>query len=163
MPTASVSRIIAAPQERVWALLADIANAGRWNKAWGHIEFLSEHREGIGTTFRAHTNEGPAFDFQVTRWLPPKFIAFAPVRSQDDPPYLITLESQAFRLSPVDEGHTRVELVASASARGVRGFLLGLVLWRGYQKGGLHKALDSLQTLCEPERAEPEPLSRSDG
>ncbi len=150
MPTASVSRVIAAPQDQVWAALADIASAGRWNTAWTRIEFLSEQRQGAGTTFRAHTADGHAFDFRITGWAPSEYIAFAPVHGEDTERYILTLESHAFLLRPAGESHTRVELIASASAHGLRGHLIGLLLWPGHQKHGLNAALDALQALIQP-------------
>ncbi|HEU4760459.1 MAG TPA: SRPBCC family protein [Dehalococcoidia bacterium] len=150
MPTASAFRIIAAPRERVWAALADITGAGRWNSHWRRIEITSPQQEGPGTTFRAHTDQGDTFDFQVTRWQAPDCIAFAPVRD-DDERYELTLDSHTFFLYPAGEEHTRVELVAAATARGIRGRLVGLFLWPAHQKPGLAAALDALQALFEPE------------
>ncbi len=150
MPTTSVSRVIAAPQQEVWAALADIANAGRWNSAWTRIEFLSIQQEGIGTSFRAHIDDGHAFDFEITQWTSPEYISFAPIRQDDSERYAINLESHAFRLRPADDHHTHVEVIASASTRGIRGRLISLFLWRGYQRHGLYSALDALQTIFEP-------------
>ena len=158
MPTTSVSRIVAAPQEEVWAALADIANAGRWNTAWPRIEITSSQSQGAGTTFRAHTADGHAFDFQITDWAPPEYIAFAPVHGEDTERYILTLESHAFLLRPAGDDRTHVELIASASAHGIRGRLIGLFLWSGHQKHGLNTALDGLQALFEPpERDDSEP------
>lgn len=157
MPTMSVSRTIAAPQHQVWAALADIANAGRWNTAWRRIEITSSQSQGAGTTFRAHSEQGTPFDFEVTHWVPPEYIAFAPVRREDEERYAITLESHAFLLRPTGDDRTHVELTASATSHGLRGWLIGLFLWPGHQKHGLNTALDSLQALFEPpDRDEPQ-------
>src|SRR3990170_6051101 len=102
MPTASVSRTIAAAQERIWDVLADVAHAGRWNTAWPRIEITSSQSQGAGTTFRAHTTDGHAFDFQVTHWSPPEYIAFAPIREEPER-YAITLDSHAFLLRPAGD------------------------------------------------------------
>ncbi len=164
MPTASAFRLIAAPQERVWAALADIQNAGRWNAHWTRMEITSPQTEGEGTTFRAHTDQGQAFDFRVVRWEPPNCIAFAPIRDESER-YELALDSHTFFLYPASEDHTRVELVAAATARGIRGRLTGLLLWPGYQKRGLNTALDALQGLLEgaPEdEAEPETQAATD-
>ena len=166
MPTTSVSRIIGAPQEEVWAALADIANAGRWNRSWSRIEITSSQRNGAGATFRAHTDDGHAFDFEITHWAPPDYIAFAPVRRADSEHYAVTLESQAFLLRRAGDQQTRVEIIASASAHGIRGLLIGLLLWPGHQKHGLNNALDALQAVFEPpeedSEAEAEPTSTID-
>ena len=164
MPTTSVSRIIAAPQEEVWAALADIAKAGRWNTAWVRIEITSPQQHGAGTTFRAHTADGHSFDFEVTHWAPPSYIAFAPIRRESER-YEITMQSHAFLLRPIDDSHTQVELIASATCRGIRGRLVGLFLWPGHQKQGLNAALDALQALfepLEPGASEAEPSSTTD-
>src|SRR3990172_1904532 len=116
MPTTSVSRIITAPQQEVWATLADIQNAGRWNTAWSHIEITSQERQSAGATFRAPTDDGHPLAFALSHWAPPEYIAFAPIRREDSERYAITLESQAFRLRPSGDNGTRVELIASASS-----------------------------------------------
>jgi len=157
MPTTSVSRIIAAPQQEVWAALADIANAGRWNRSWSRIEITSRQRNGAGATFRAHTDDGHAFDFEITHWVPPEYIAFAPIR-HDSERYTVTLESHAFLLRPAGDQQTRVEIIASASTHGIRGRLIGLLLWPSHQKHGLNNALDAIQAVFEaPEKETTEP------
>src|SRR3972149_506571 len=60
MPPTYESRTIAAPVAQVWAALADLEAAARWNHAWRRVEYLSDQREGEGTAFRAHTEDGPA-------------------------------------------------------------------------------------------------------
>lgn len=150
MPTVSESRTIAASPEEIWAALADIENAGRWNSAWRRIEITSSQREGAGTTFRAHTEDGSAFEFRITHWVPGEYIAFAPVVQEGSQRYLIRLDSQAFLLRPLAEDQTHVELIAAASSHGLRGWLLARFFWPGYQKHGLRRALDALQALFEP-------------
>ena len=159
MPTTSESRIINAPQDQLWATLADVKNAFRWNGAWERIELLSAQREGPGTSFRAHTEDGASFDFEITHWAPPDYIAFAPTGQQEDEPYLIALESQAFLLRAAGEQRTQVVLYASARSRGIRGWFFSRLFWPGFQKAGLRRALDAIQALFEPaadeENAEP--------
>ena len=149
MPTVSVSRAIAASPQEVWAALADIEHAGRWNAAWTRIEFTSPQHAGAGTSFRAMTADSDAFEFEVTHWAPPEYIAFAPIRGEDEDTYAVTLESHSFLLRPSSDNATRVELIATASARGLRGRVVGLFLWSGHQKHGLNAALDALQALFE--------------
>src|SRR3990172_6883275 len=100
MPSVSVSPAFAAPPPQVWALISDVQNARRWNSAWAFIEFLSSQRHGIGVTFRARTEDGDAFDFEITEWQPGEHIAFAPVRAGDWQPYPLALESHSFHLPP---------------------------------------------------------------
>ncbi len=153
MPSTSVSRVINASRDEVWAVLSDIANARRWNSAWSGIEFASNQTHGPETRFRAHTSEGDTFEFVVSAWIAPEYIEFSPVRDATER-YGITLESHAFRLEPQGEATTLVQLVARASTHGVRGFFVGLLFWRGYQKHGLNSALDTLNSVFEPEQAD---------
>ena len=149
MPSTSASRMIAVPREQVWAVLSDIANARRWNAAWASIEFVSGQSHGLDTRFRARTAEGDFYEFLVSAWVAPEFIEFTPVRDEAER-YGIALESQAFRLAPDGPDATHVELIARASTHGLKGWLFGLIFWRGYQKQGLDKALDGLQSALEP-------------
>jgi uncharacterized protein YndB with AHSA1/START domain len=149
MPSTSTSRVIKAPREHIWALLSDIANARRWNSAWSSVEFVSKQTHGPDTQFRARTVEGEAFEFLITAWVVPEYIEFTPVRDEREQ-YGITLESQAFRLQPEGEA-TRVDLIARASTHGIKGWLLGLVFWRGYQKQGLNAALEKLESAFPSE------------
>lgn len=152
MPTTSVSRIIPAPVHDIWAALSDIPNARRWNPAWDNIEFASNQTHGTGTRFRAQVDD-QTFEFEITDWIVPEFISFTPIREEDES-YGITLESQAFRLTSLEDDVTQVELIAHASTRGFRGMLVGLLFWSGHQKGGLNHALDNLESLFVPESEE---------
>jgi uncharacterized protein YndB with AHSA1/START domain len=150
MPATSVSRTIAAPRDQVWSVLSDIGNARRWNSAWSTVEFATNQTHGPGTRFRAETGNGDRFEFEVSAWVAPEYIEFSPVRDEAEQ-YGILLEAQGFHLVPDGEGATRVELTARASTHGLKGRLLGLLFWRGYQKQGLNYALETLASLFEPE------------
>ena len=146
MPSTSASRAIGAPRDQVWAVLSDIANARRWNSAWSRIEFSSKQTHGPETRFRAHTEDGDTFEFVVSAWAAPEYIEFSPVREIAES-YGIMLESQSFLLKPVSESATRAELTARASTHGFKGWLMGLLFWRGYQKQGLNVALETLDSV----------------
>jgi len=150
MPTTYESRTIAAPVGGVWAAIADLEAATRWNRAWRRVEYLSDQREGEGTAFRAHTEDGLAHDFLISAWVPLERIAFAPVRDETEKGYMITLESQAFHLRPDGDDRTHVNLFATAAGHGPRGWLLARIVWPSYQRQGLRGALDALQALFEP-------------
>ena len=150
MPTTYESRTIAAPVGGVWAALADLEAAARWNHAWRRVEYLSDQREGEGTAFRAHTDDGLAHDFLISAWVPLQRIAFAPVRVEAEKGYMITLETQAFHLRPDGEERTHVNLFATSAGHGLRGWLLARFVWPAYQRQGLRSALDALQALFEP-------------
>jgi uncharacterized protein YndB with AHSA1/START domain len=144
--------VIGAPRGQVWAVLSDIANARRWNPAWSRIEFSSKQTHGPETRFRAHTKDGNAFEFVVSAWAAPEYIEFSPVREEAES-YAIMLESQSFRLEPVGESATRAELTAQASTHGIKGWLMGLLFWRGYQKQGLNVALETLDSVFPADEA----------
>ena len=146
MPSTSVSRVIAAPRNEVWAVLSDIANARRWNSAWSDIEFSSKQTHGPQTRFRAQTDDGNVFEFTTSAWVAPEYIEFSPVRDESES-YSITLESHGFHLQPEGDDATRVELIARASAHGLRGWLISLFFWRGFQKDGLNTALERLDSV----------------
>ena len=150
MPTTYEARTIAAPVGSVWAAVADLEAATRWNHAWRRVEYLSGQREGEGTAFRAHTEDGLAHDFTISAWVPLERIAFTPVRDESEGRYMITLESQAFHLRPDGDDRTRVSLSATAAGHGPRGWLLARLVWPSYQRQGLRSALDALQDLFEP-------------
>jgi uncharacterized protein YndB with AHSA1/START domain len=153
MPTTSASRVINAPLDQVWAALSDIANARRWNSSWSKIELTTKQTHGPGTRFRAQTAEGEAFEFEVTAWMVPEYIEFTPLRDESER-YGVMLESQAFHLTPEGEDATRVELIARASTHGWKGWVIGLLFWRGYQKPGLNHALETLACFFEPQDRE---------
>jgi uncharacterized protein YndB with AHSA1/START domain len=155
MPTTSESRLIAAPRAEVWVAITNLETAARWNQVWQRVEYLSSQREGVDTTFRAHTEDGLSHDFRISEWAPEEYVAFSPL--QYDPqerPYLITLESQSFRLEAIDDVHTDVTLSATAAGHGLRGWLAVRFVWPGYQRQGLARALDALQALFEPSQDE---------
>lgn len=155
MPTTSVVRVIPAPVHEVWHAISDLPNARRWNPGWKRIEFTTNQTHGAGTRFRAHVDEQTAFDFEVTDWVVPEFISFSPLRDDAEERYAVTLESQAFRLTKIDDETTGVELIAHASTSGIRGLLMGLLFWSGHQKQGLSSALDNLEALFVDGDAEP--------
>ncbi len=156
MPITHESRIIAAPVADVWAAITDLEAAAHWNAAWHRVEYLSSWREGVGTTFRSHTEDGQTFDFQISEWEPMKLVTFEPLQdeSEEDKRYLITLQSQSFMLKPAGDDRTDVTLFATVKAHGLRGWRTARFVWPNYQRQGLRSALDNLQALYEPPLAE---------
>jgi hypothetical protein len=134
-----------------------VEGARRWNTAWKRVEVTSETRQGKGVRFRTYGDEtDQVFDFEVTEWVAPEYVAFAPVRSPDEELYDVMLDYHSFSLEEVDGGHTRVDLTAHATTRGIRGRLVGLFLWPGHQKAGLEKALRNLGAVFGLEADEEE-------
>jgi hypothetical protein len=140
--------MIEAPVSDVWAVLADLENAKRWNKSWSRIEITSAQRHGLGTTFRTHLENGDTFDFEVVDWENYRRLAIAPVRDSGER-YALMLEQHIFTLRDLAEGGTRIELKAIASAHGIRGRIAGMFFWAGHQEAGLNEALNSIQRLVE--------------
>jgi uncharacterized protein YndB with AHSA1/START domain len=151
MPSTSVSRVIRAPQQDIWALLSDIEHANKWNRAWTGIRFTSGQTHGSGTTFRAAMGDGDdSFDFEVCEWSAPERIAFCPIRHPGEM-YSITLESHKFEVRALTDGESEVTITAKARAHGIRGRIMAMFFWSGHQEEGLNTALDSIQTIFEPD------------
>jgi len=151
MPTTSVSRAVKAPQSAIWALISDIEHANKWNKAWSSIQFTSGQTHGTGTTFRATMGAGEdAFDFEVCDWSAPERIAFCPIRGSEEL-YSITLDSHVFEVRALTDGQSEVTITARASAHGLRGRFIAMFFWSGHQQDGLNTALDSIQSVFEPD------------
>lgn len=129
-------------------MLSDVENARRWNEAWTTIEFTSPQHHGIGTRFRATTEAGDSFEFELCDWAAPDRLAFCPIREPGER-YAIMMESHGFELHAMEDGATVVELTANASLHGIRGWILGTFFWSGHQKAGLKEALEKLAALFE--------------
>jgi uncharacterized protein YndB with AHSA1/START domain len=153
MPATSESLIIAAPVAEVWRAVTDLEQARRWNGAWDRVEYLSDQREGVGTTFRAYGEDGLGHNFRISDWAPNEHVAFAPPEDEpeEDRGYLINLRSQAFRLRALSDDATEVTLIASVTTNGLRGWIAGRFVWPSYQRQGLRSALEALRALFEPE------------
>ena len=149
MPSVSVSRQISAPAGDVWAALADIENARRWNAAWSAIEITSTQRHGVGMTFRTHNESGDTYEFEVVDWSHGERIAYAPIREPGEK-YGINLERHVFDIQHSADDATQVRLTAVASTAGIRGRFIGLLFWPGYQKQSLNDALEALAAALEP-------------
>ena len=142
----------------MWALLADVADAIRWNKAWLRIEFTSNQTHGAGTRFKAHTESGDAFEFEVSEWSAPDRLAFRPLRDPAEPAYPVMLDSHEFRLATGAElTETVLELRANATARGIKGRLIAALIWPGHQREGLQAALDAIASVFDKAEAPTEP------
>ena len=65
------STLIEAEPDAVWLAVRDIASHPTWMEDAVAIRFLSEHREGVGTTFDCDTKVGPfrmTDRMEVTEW-----------------------------------------------------------------------------------------------
>jgi uncharacterized protein YndB with AHSA1/START domain len=57
--TVSISRVVAAPVETTWALLADLGSHPTWMSDAAGIEFLTGQTTGLNTAMRVPTRIGP--------------------------------------------------------------------------------------------------------
>ena len=66
---------VAAPAERVWAVVTDIGNAQSNIPAIRKVEFLGETRHGLGTRWRETRvmfGREATEDLEITEWRPPR-------------------------------------------------------------------------------------------
>ena len=74
MPGVRVATVIDAPPDRVWQVLADVADHVDWMEDAARITFTSEQRSGEGTTFDCVTRVGPlrlTDRMEITEWEAP--------------------------------------------------------------------------------------------
>ncbi len=67
MTTASQSRRVAAPPEKVWALLADFDRICEWAPAVDHSTYLTTQTAGVGTSRRAQVGRTTLVE-TITIW-----------------------------------------------------------------------------------------------
>ena len=71
MPRVRVSTTIPAPVPVVWADVSDLASHAEWMADAESIQFLSDQRTGVGTTFNCATRVGPLHTMdrmEVVEW-----------------------------------------------------------------------------------------------
>ena len=99
MAVISVSIDLDATPEQVWEVVRDVGGHVEWMADARAIRFVSEQREGVGTTFDCDTQVGPLHlvdRMEITTWEPGRSMG---VRHAG----LVTGEG-AFRLGPLDGG-----------------------------------------------------------
>jgi hypothetical protein len=68
-----VATVVRAPRSRVWRQLRDVGSHVEWMADADAIRFVTERREGVGTTFDCDTRIGPlrlVDRMTVTEWRP---------------------------------------------------------------------------------------------
>lgn len=73
-----VEVFLAASPEAVWADVSRLDTHVEWMADAEHLEFISEHRAGVGTTIRVATHIGPfrtSDVMSVIAWDPPRLMA----------------------------------------------------------------------------------------
>ena len=102
----SKSKIIKAPIQAVWEVIADLELIGKLTPACLKIELLSEQKKGIGTTSRWHSSvhpDSPAME-EIVDWQPLEYYAW---RSYDGETPVV---DGVLSVSPTHQGHTILTL-----------------------------------------------------
>jgi ribosome-associated toxin RatA of RatAB toxin-antitoxin module len=68
MPSFVADRVVAAPAEQVWAVVADLAGYARIAPGLSHVEILNGDREGLRR--RCYDNRGRGWNETCTLWEP---------------------------------------------------------------------------------------------
>jgi len=147
MSTMTSVRHIAAPTERVFSTVADIAN---FSKAVPHIvrvDFLSEQRVGVGTRFRETrlmNGREASTELEVTEYIEGERIRLVS-DSQG------TVWDSVFTVVPRAEG---CELTLVMDARPYKLLAkLTTPLLKGFIAKALEKDMDAVKAWCEARRA----------
>lgn len=102
MPRLSVSTVLDATPEEVWADVADISSHVEWMQDAVAIEFTSGSESGVGTTFDCDTRIGPfrlTDHMEITEWSPGRAMGVRHVG--------IVTGTGVFTLTPVTTGRGR--------------------------------------------------------
>jgi hypothetical protein len=98
----TVSTVIDAPPDEVWAAVEDVGSHVAWMEDAVAITFTSERTSGVGTEFDCDTKVGPfrlTDHMRITEWTPAEAMGVRHVG-------LVTGEG-VFRLEPLDGDRTR--------------------------------------------------------
>lgn len=151
MPTHTATRIIDAPPELVFEVIAHIQN---FSKAVPHIEkveFLTEQHEGVGTRFaetRTMNGRKATVTLEVTEYEPPSRVRIVSDEAGTVWDSVFTVEAEG----------DKAKLTLAMEERAYK--LMAKVmnpLIRGTVRKGLEADLDAVKAYCEEEAAEEEP------
>jgi len=107
MGTVSVNRMIAAPREAVWAVLADFGNISRWNDGVKNSWLTGGEATGIGATRHCDLQPIGKLEETVTEWVPNERMV---VRIDDAKVLPIASGEVTFSLLHGGEGKTKVNV-----------------------------------------------------
>ena len=112
--------IVAAPAERVWATVSDPERVLSFMSGVTRWEVESEQPDGLGARYRMLLRVGSAEVgglIEVVEWEPPRELAWTSITGVD--------QRGRWRLRPISEGRTRVEirLAAGVAGSGLAGWL----------------------------------------
>jgi uncharacterized membrane protein len=154
----SAQAIIAAPCERVWAIVSDPRQALSFMSGITRWEVVSDQPTGIGARYRMLLRVGSAEVgglIEIVEWVPDRELAWASVTGID--------QRGRFRLRDAGEGRTRVEL---RLAYGVAGS--GLTGWLAERvaaptvSGHLRRSVRQLKRIVEQQQARERASRRQD-
>jgi carbon monoxide dehydrogenase subunit G len=117
---ATAQTVISAPIETVWSFVSDPEQALSFMSGVTRWEVESEQPAGIGARYRILVRVGSAEVgglIEVVEWDPPRELAWTSITGVD--------QRGRWRLRPVSEGRTRVEirLAAGVAGSGLAGWL----------------------------------------
>lgn len=102
MPGLTVSIVLDATPDQVWAEVEDIGSHVEWMEDAVAIDFTSDHESGVGTTFDCDTKVGPfrlTDHMEITSWEPGREMGVRHVG--------MVTGSGVFTLHPEPMGRTR--------------------------------------------------------
>lgn len=145
---ATAQAVIAAPIETVWSFVSDPEQALRFMSGVTRWEVESEPPTGIGARYRMLLRVGSAEVgglIEIVEWDPPRELAWTSITGVD--------QRGRWRLRPVSEGRTRVELrlAAGVAGSGVAGWLAERIATPGISSH-LRASVAQLSRLVEHER-----------
>ena len=135
---------IAAPRDRVWAVLSDIGSIAKWNPGLRNSHATNE-TIGMGATRHCVISAKITLDEEVVAYDPPQMITFRITRS--DMPF--KRADIRFDLEETDEG-TRVRVTPDYQIKfGVLGSLLDLVMIKSAYRKGMRGLLRGLKAEAQ--------------
>ena len=146
--------LIAAPQEQVWAILADLETAERYDAFIERAFYVSDDRTGVGATRQCDLPDGSSIKERVTAWDEGDGYE---IEASDDPSGAFPLVNQRVRFDLENRGQaTLVRMTFSYEyapdiainrdeADGMAGELLGGVL------GGLKQFVETGVPVAAPQ------------
>lgn len=148
MPTTRRTAFVAAPPSEVWRTVGDPHGLPRW---WPGVTRVEQVRAGGFTQVLKGPKTGRQVraDYRLVTLERPTEIAWE--QELEDSPFARVLRyaRTSVRLTPDDDGGTRVDLVVEQKLQGFA--LFGGVMVRRASRRQLTEALDALKALYEPD------------
>jgi polyketide cyclase/dehydrase/lipid transport protein len=143
LTTVSVTKLINAPEEKVFMAVSDISNLPKTNPDIIKIEFQSDLKSGIGTKFRETrimNRKESVTDLEVTEYEENSYIRMVADSHG-------TIWDSIFTIKMVGE-QTELKLTMDAKSQKLLPKLLN-PLFKGLYKKGLEKHMEAVKSFCE--------------